>query len=46
MLIPLSNDANLVQNDQFTMEAIFVTIAMVKVEIIPDFYTLAFVLIN
>ena len=29
-----------------TSEAIFVTIAMVKVELIPDFYTWAIVLIN
>ena len=41
MLISLSNVSNLLQNRQF-----FVTIATVKVKLIPDVYTWAIVLIN
>ena len=49
MLISLSNVSNLLQNGQFPvfnifLAAIIVTIAMVKVELIPDFYTWVIVL--
>ena len=44
----LSNVSTLFQNGQFqhTFTTIFVAIATVKVKLIPDFYTWAFVLIN
>ena len=50
MLTSLSNSLILLQIVTFLFsvyfEAIFVTIAMVKIESIPDFYTSAIVLIN
>ena len=51
MLISLSNVSNLLQNGHFfycklILVAIFVTIAMVEVKLIPYFYTWAIVLIN
>ena len=51
MLISLSNVLNLLQNGPFSifqpiLAANFGTIAMIKIESIPDFYTWAIVLIN
>ena len=51
MLISLSNVLNLLQNGHFPIfslfwQPIFFTIATVKIESIPDFYTWAVVLIN
>ena len=47
MLISLSNISNVLQNGQFPiLEAIFVTIASLKVKIIQELYTLTFLLIN
>ena len=51
MLILLSNVLNLLQNGHFSffslvLVAIFVTIAMVKVELMSDFYSWIIVLIN
>ena len=51
MLISLSNVSNLLQNGHFPvfqpiLAAFFVTITAVKVELIPDFYTWAIVLVN
>ena len=46
-LIPLFHVSTLLQNGHFPiLAAIFVTIATLKVESMPDFYTLAIVLIN
>ena len=50
ILIPLLHVSNLLQNGHFPIFSLFgghfVTIATVKVESIPYFYTLAIVLIN
>ena len=51
MLISLSNVSNMIENGHFpifslSLVAIIVTIAMVKVKLIPNFYTWAIVLIN
>ena len=51
VLISLSNVSKILQNDHFpyfslVLVAIFVTIATVKVKLIPDYSTWAFVLIN
>ena len=51
MLISLSNGSNLLQNGQFLIFSLFwrpffVSIATVKVNSIPEFYTLAIALIN
>ena len=47
MLISLSNVSNLLQNGHLPiLVANFLTISTVKVELLPDFYTWAIVLIN